>query len=148
MCRLLEEKCGSEAPHSSQIRSAWETCIESIDYLIGPNRPAVSSTEVAQEVAPAPPDGNDGQVTKSYNDKSETRFHGRDQAPRALREVAEYFERHEPHSPVAFGAAKLIRWDRTPLSELVSELVSELIPDPNARDYYHTMVGLDDRASD
>ena len=43
-----------------------------------------------------------------------------------LQEIAEYFRRTEPHSPLAYALEQAVRWGRTPLPKLLEEL----IPDP------------------
>src|SRR5262249_7477380 len=63
----------------------------------------------------------------------------RDEALRALSEVATYFRRTEPHSPLSYAAEQLVRWGRLPLPELLTEL----IPDNASRDYLFTLVGMD-----
>jgi type VI secretion system protein ImpA len=51
----------------------------------------------------------------------------RDDALRRLDEVAEFFRKTEPHSPIAHLAARAARWGRMPLEEVLAEV----IPDQN-----------------
>ncbi|NQZ24338.1 MAG: type VI secretion system ImpA family N-terminal domain-containing protein [Colwellia sp.] len=48
----------------------------------------------------------------------------RDSAFHQLRNIAEYFAKNEPHSPVSYLLEKTIRWGYMPLPELMAELVS------------------------
>ena len=48
----------------------------------------------------------------------------RDSAFHQLRNIAEYFAKSEPHSPVSYLLEKTIRWGYMPLPELMAELVS------------------------
>ena len=48
-----------------------------------------------------------------------------------LQEIAEFFRRTEPHSPLAYTLEQAVRWGRTPLPKLLEEL----IPDPGGREH-------------
>ena len=62
----------------------------------------------------------------------------REDAFRALLQVAEYFKRTEPHSPVAYALEQAVRWGRMPLPDLLTEL----IPEQAAREQMFKMVGI------
>ncbi|MGB1239646.1 MAG: ImpA family type VI secretion system protein [Pseudomonadales bacterium] len=49
----------------------------------------------------------------------------RDQAFAQLREIAQYFQRTEPHSPVHMLLERAIRWGYLPLPELLAEMVGD-----------------------
>ena len=55
-----------------------------------------------------------------------------------LQEIAEYFRRTEPHSPIPYSLEQAVRWGRTPLPELLEEL----IPDPGGREHYFRLAGI------
>jgi len=59
----------------------------------------------------------------SFGSLAETQGCNRDQAFHQLREIADYFRKVEPHSPVAYLLEKAIRWGYMPLPELMSELL-------------------------
>ena len=58
-----------------------------------------------------------------------------------LREIANYFRRSEPHSPVSFLLEKAIRWGSMSLPELLTEMVSE--PDGDLLKRIFNTTGLD-----
>ena len=62
----------------------------------------------------------------------------REEAFHALLQVADYFKRTEPHSPVAYALEQAVRWGRMPLPELLTELV----PEPSAREQIFKIVGI------
>ena len=62
----------------------------------------------------------------------------REDAFRALLQVADYFKRTEPHSPVAYSLEQAVRWGRMPLPELLTEL----IPEQAAREQVFKVVGI------
>ncbi len=49
----------------------------------------------------------------------------REAAFRAIEDIAKYFERTEPHTPVHFALRKVVRWGRMPLPELLAELIED-----------------------
>jgi type VI secretion system protein ImpA len=62
----------------------------------------------------------------------------REDAFRALLQVADYFKRTEPHSPVAYTLEQAVRWGRMPLPDLLTEL----IPEQTAREQIFKIVGI------
>ena len=62
----------------------------------------------------------------------------RQQAMQALAEVATYFERSEPHSPIGYAVRQLIGWGSMELPQLMEHL----IPDEHARDTFFLLSGI------
>ena len=62
----------------------------------------------------------------------------REEAFRALLQVAEFFKRTEPHSPISYGLEQAVRWGRMPLPDLWAEL----IPEESARLQLFKLVGI------
>jgi type VI secretion system protein ImpA len=62
----------------------------------------------------------------------------RDDALNALLQVADYFRRTEPHSPVSYSLEQAVRWGRMSLPELLAEL----IPDEAARTQLSLRAGI------
>lgn len=62
----------------------------------------------------------------------------REDAIRQLEEIAEFFRRTEPHSPLAFTLQDAVRRARMPLTELLAEV----LPDPAARRQLLTTLGI------
>lgn len=136
LCVVLEEKCGTDtsgdplAPPSSNIRNALQACRETLDYLVQPS-PAASpaaSSAAGREGAPAAP-GRGVSVGQ---------IGSREEAFRALLQVAEFFKRTEPHSPISYTLEQAVRWGRMPLPELLSELV----PEDSTREQIFKLVGI------
>lgn len=115
---LLEEKCGSGpdgaplAPQSSKIKGALASTIEWMDSLFGRESTAPASpVPGAAAAAGAPPAASTG------------RLNSRDDALRTLLDVAEYFRRNEPHSPISYALEQVVRWGRMSLPALLGELI-------------------------
>jgi len=68
----------------------------------------------------------------------------RDAALQQLHQVATYFRREEPHSPISYSIEQAIRWSKLPLTELIKEL----IPDESARTKYQHLSGIDTAKKD
>jgi len=142
LTETLQEKCGSEAPHTSQIREALETVADSMGFLTG------SSHDSNEELEETDADvGYEGYAVDGSDFESPapmgppvavSGIRSREEALRILTAVSLYFSETEPHSPLASACRQLVRWGRLPLDELYKEL----IPDPNARQYLFTLVGI------
>jgi type VI secretion system protein ImpA len=136
--RALDEQCGRDAhgyslaPPSSNIRSALETCAEVLKSIVRAS-PGGSDGE---------PSGNDhGAVPAVFDNRLRSpadRGQTREEAFQALLQVAEFFKRTEPHSPISYALEQAVRWGRMPLPELLAEL----IPEEAARDHLFKLVGI------
>jgi len=142
---LLDERCGDASPPSSAIRSALEGVKDLVEEfaqdILALARGGAAGGDVAQgeESADAPEGGarpgaaGAGGPLQSRND-----------ALRRLKEVAEYYRRTEPHSPVSFLVDKAVRWGQTPLAGLLNEL----IPDAEARERFAMLTGVETDSAD
>ncbi|WP_119459039.1 type VI secretion system protein TssA [Rhodospirillaceae bacterium SYSU D60014] len=112
----LAERCGSDAPPSSQI-STTLTAVQDILRAFGRDA-------VAVETAPAPADGAaPSQAVPGA--LAPAGLQTRDDAFRTLLKVAEFFRQTEPHSPISYTLEEVVRRGRMPLPELLGELISD-----------------------
>lgn len=146
---VLEPRCGKDeygypaAPPTSNIRNAMAECRERVmsiaRHLLDDASAEESSSESEEEggeiatVAGAKTPATGGSMT-------------REDAFRALLQVADFFRRTEPHSPVSYALEQAVRWGRMSLSDLMSELIS----DESAREEMFRRVGIHqpDRSDD
>ena len=49
----------------------------------------------------------------------------RDDAIRTLKQVADFFRRTEPHSPISYSLDQAVRWGRMSLPDLLGELIDD-----------------------
>ena len=68
----------------------------------------------------------------------------RAQALQQLRDVAGFFRRTEPHSPVAYLAEKAVKWGEMPLHEWLSQVIK----DQGAMSHLEELLGLDKPQTD
>jgi type VI secretion system protein ImpA len=120
---VLEGTCGADssghslAPPSSNIRNALQACREVIDFLAPPSVPVPVG---GADSAGRPAEASGGGVGKLGE-----HVRNREDAFRALLQVAEFFKRTEPHSPVSYALEQAVRWGRMTLPDLLGELVQE-----------------------
>jgi len=132
LCEYLGEKCGSAAPPASNIRGAISEAIETVTSI---SRPLIGSSDAAAETAGgAVVAAGGGGVQAGRSGPIATR----DDALAALLQVADFFRKTEPHTPVSYALEQAVRWGRMSLPELLTELV----PDNAARENMFKMVGI------
>lgn len=135
LCEFLEEKCGpSVAPPSSNIRNAIATSREVLTNIAKDVLP--SSVDADEELESL--DNDDVTAAAMAERGAQKKVMTRDDAFRTLLQVAEFFRRTEPHTPVSFLLEQAVRWGKMPLPELLLEL----IPDDASRDHLFKLVGI------
>jgi type VI secretion system protein ImpA len=123
MTVVLGEKCGKDAsgyslaPPSSNLANALSACRERLVSLSRHVLASESETGADGQLGPATVGGS------LVVDKS--RMPTREDAFRSLLQVADFFRRTEPHSPVSYALEQAVRWGRMPLPELLQELIMD-----------------------
>lgn len=157
---LLDALCGEQTPHSSNIRNALEGCHDAVRAIAGDKLAAAAAMAgngvgwlaPARSAGAALPDERDGDdPDDGWAGGNGHMLPGpaarlglsagipsREHALIMLQEIAEFFRRTEPHSPIPYTLEQAVRWGRTPLPQLLEEL----IPDPGGRDHYFRLVGI------
>lgn len=102
VCRHWPE---DSAPSFSGLEQKIKTCQQALGGTLPEPTPVVE-----QAVAPAP--------------ACSATFHSREEAYRMIKQVADYLQRTEPHSPVPYLLQRAFVWGNTPLPELLNELIS------------------------
>ena len=143
LCDALEERCGKDedgydlTPPSSAIRGVLEEAEETVriisKHLLGDDGAGDPEGGGGGELEM----GNGGAITTVAN-RSAGPVRTREDAFGALLQVAEFFKRTEPHSPVSYALEQAVRWGRMPLPQLWKEL----IPDETTRDQMFKLVGM------
>jgi type VI secretion system protein ImpA len=128
LSQVLDERCGQNAdgypaaPPASQLRNALEGCRDRVRSL------ARSLSPGAGEDSDQPPSATGNLATIPGNQPTSVatgKVVTREDAFRLLLQVADFFRRSEPHSPVSYALEQAVRWGRMSLPELVAELVSD-----------------------
>ncbi len=132
----LDAFCGTyDAPPTSLVISTLGDCLTVVKHL-GQNKfPVV-------ELAPTDPTAADDGATSAAPTPPSVGGVGplasREQAFKQLLEIAEFFRKREPHSPISYVLEKAVKWGNMPLSELMREL----IPDQRVLEEYSKLTGV------
>ncbi len=136
MMAVISEKGGAYAPPSSNIRSVL---IEAATAMR-----ALGAVDLAEPVAPdepmvAPVNGAHAAVPSARPATAGPEgIASREQAFELLADIARYFRRTEPHSPIPMAIETLVRRGRMDFLELLAELV----PEAQARNAVLTAAGI------
>ena len=117
--RTLEQVCTEKfgADEMPDLIALRDLVAEISEFLARNTTPeGAASGDATQEVsrrAAAPATGSTGPVSS------------RSQALARLAEVADYFRRAEPHSPISYLVQRAVRWGQMPLEDLLAEIVKD-----------------------
>lgn len=111
----IDALLGADAPGFGAGRDA----LQDVTGLMTPGLPAAApSTALAPVQAP-------GAAMASFTTHVDGPVQHRDQALAQLRQVAQFFRRTEPHSPVAYLADKAARWGEQPLHAWLRAVIKD-----------------------
>ncbi len=127
MEKAFDEKAGQASPAANRVRELLEFVVEAC------RRFAPVESAVAAEEPMVAEAGNGAAVASATGAIS-----GREQALRQLTEIAAWFKRNEPSSPIGFTLDEAVRRARLGWPDLVAELVA----DETARYSLLTSVGI------
>jgi type VI secretion system protein ImpA len=128
MERVLDEKAGQASPAVNRVRDLLEFVLETCHKFAPP--------EAAMDGEPKTTD--DDATTAGAGPIASGAISGREQALRQLTEIAAWFKRNEPSSPIGFTLDEAVRRARLGWPELVAELVADV----TARQALLTSVGI------
>lgn len=113
MGRVLDEKAGAASPSGIRVREALQLMLDTCNRFVpkvDPNEGAVGDQPGAAGAAAGVPQGN---------------IAGREQALRQLGQIAEWFKRNEPNSPIGYTLDEAVRRGRMAWPDLVAELIAD-----------------------
>lgn len=128
LTQALNERAGREAPRTSDIAGVLTTILNAIRSFSGElvaralAAAAAAAAQGSSDVAQGDIAGNTaaaGIVMATGN------VSGRDDALRILLQVAEYFRKFEPHSPISTSLEEIVRRAKMPFAELLAELLPD-----------------------
>jgi type VI secretion system protein ImpA len=129
----VDARAGADGPQTSQVRDLLAHIIEIADRYAPPEDVAIAEDTAADQQIVTSPNGlATGPAITSG------RAATREDALRALGELAEFFRRTEPHSPLAYTLQEAIRRGRMSWPELLAEIV----PDASSRSAILTSLGI------
>jgi len=130
----LQTLCGHDSPPTTKIREAMEDVANAVQFIAKDRLPVAAAEE---EQAPAA-DGTPAAAGTPAPARAPGAIVTRADALEALRRVANYFRKAEPHSPIPYVLERAVRWGEMPLPQLLQEL----IPDDGARTTFQKLTGV------
>ena len=139
---VVDSKLGDQGPSFVSAKEALSGAVHDIERLareVG----ALSSGTNEQALQGEEPGASDGDGTDVENLPVSSVVKGplrsRAQALQQLRDVAAFFRRTEPHSPVAYLAEKAVKWGDMPLHEWLRKVVK----DQGSMSHLHELLGVE-----
>jgi type VI secretion system protein ImpA len=129
MERAFDEKAGDASPAANRVRELLEFVVETCTRFAPPD-----VTDGVAEMTSATATAGDGAAVVAMPGA----ITGREQALRQLTEIAAWFKRNEPSSPIGYTLDEAVRRARLGWPELVAELVA----DETARQALLTSAGI------
>lgn len=120
---------------TGQILASLQNCSKILSYIAGDRLNVIENKNEVVDMVSL----DDSQQSLSETTSTNTGpIVNRDDALQRLRDVATFFRRTEPHSPISYSIEQAVRWSGLPLTELIKEL----IPDDSARTKYQHLSGI------
>ena len=119
--RVVDAQLGADGPGYSVGRAALRDVVD----LIMPVAMAGAAPTEAAATEAAATGGAGMALTAALPARVDGQVAHRDQALAQLRQVAEFFRRTEPHSPVAYLAEKAARWGEQPLHAWLRSVIKD-----------------------
>ena len=116
--QLIDQKFGRQTPGLGTIRKSLDAIKTLVEKLVKEKR-ILEPDPVAE--ATSTDTGTNGEGNSSSSDPVQ----GRAEALRKLAEVAHYFQRTEPHSPVAYLVQRAIKWGQMPLELWLEDVIKD-----------------------
>ncbi len=126
--QILDGRAGADAPPTSQVRDLLDQIRQVADRFA----PPAASTPEEAVASPAQPVAGGAAALAVGTPAS------REDALRALGDIAEFFRRTEPHSPLAYTLQEAVRRGRMTWPELLAEIV----PDAASRSAILSSLGI------
>lgn len=136
----LGERFGAEAPSTRRVSEALDRIFEIGESILGAigEAPEGGAAAGAAEAAAEGPAAEGAAAAAGTAGAERKAVRTRDDAIRQLEELAEWFRKTEPHSPLAYTLTDAARRARLPLPELLAEV----LPDEAARSAMLSILGI------
>lgn len=134
---LMAQQFGEAAPGVTAVADALRNCKGRIGSVL---KSRGVSTTVADSEESDNDDSNGSADSGSSGGSGGGALRTREDAARRLREVAEFFRRTEPHSPVPYLIQRAIAWSQMSFEQLLGELVK----DEGSRQAINSTLGIRD----
>lgn len=132
----LDARYGHDAPPTSSIRNTLQECRDTVADVA---RDKLPSTEPAGDGEPTADAAQGGAAQPAAQAGVSTgAIQTREDAFRVISQVADFFRKTEPHTPISYALDRIVRWGRMPLPDLLKEIIS----DETSVDQMFRLVGI------
>ena len=139
MDAVLTEKFGSDAPTTRRVADALTAIVDISTAIAGAPPPEANEAESEEAMAEAgAEEGGAAAGGVAVAAGAPRAMRTRDDAIRQLEDIANFFRKTEPHSPLAFVLDDAVRRARMPLIDLLAEI----LPDAATRTKMLTVLGI------
>lgn len=135
MVEAMDEASQASLP-SSQISKRLQACLDAVKYLAEDKLAAAPPVTVEEDVTE--PEGDIVVAPQPVMGSVVMQLNSRQEAINNLKQIADFFKKTEPHSPMAYGIDQVVRWSDMSLPDLLEELIA----DGDARKGYFRLVGI------
>lgn len=115
--RVMDEKFGRETPGLGTVKKSLDSIRTLVEKLVKEKRILEPDPVLDAQAGVTPA----GEAAASLSGP----LQGRAEALRQLAEVAQFFQRTEPHSPVAYLVQRAIKWGQMPLELWLEEVIKD-----------------------
>jgi type VI secretion system protein ImpA len=121
--KFLDGTYGEDAPSLRTFREALQAVQGLVQQILGEREPSREVEFLPESAEAHAPILETGAPEAPVLTPSTTAIHSREEAFRTLREVADFLQAVEPHSPVPYLIRRAISWGGMTLEELLPELI-------------------------
>lgn len=128
--KTLYDKAGYDSPPAGNIRNVLAAALDAVNYAARDRLATLSGDEPAA-AADAPSGSTElvaaggGAVTATAKVQASGAVTTREEAFKVLLQVADFFRKTEPHSPISYTLEEVVRRGRMSLQELLQELITD-----------------------
>ncbi|WP_409425656.1 type VI secretion system protein TssA [Pseudoalteromonas sp. RW-H-Ap-1] len=139
LSEVMDKVTGEPQP-TSNIKQALEVSLAAVEHVAADKLEAAqialdkANAEPEEEVVEDEIEVDSAQPKKRVSDEIDSR----ENAIKKLQEIATFFRKTEPHSPMSYTIEQVIRWSELSLPELLNELIT----DSDARTGYFKLSGI------
>ncbi|MBP2298724.1 type VI secretion system protein TssA [Azospirillum picis] len=125
----LYDKAGYDAPPAGNIRGVLNAALDAVNYAARDRLATLAGDEPAPAAEASPGTGESAAAAAGPAAGAKVQASGavttREEAFKVLLQVADFFRKTEPHSPISYTLEEVVRRGRMSLQELLQELITD-----------------------
>src|SRR5262249_27157244 len=122
---VMDDKFGTQTPGLGRLKTSLDDLRSLVEKIVREKRRSEPAEVEAGQAIDASGEVEDGTAPESAAGGSSGAIRSRQDALKRLNEVAEYFSRTEPHSPVSYLVQRAIKWGRMPLDSWLEDVIQD-----------------------